>query len=659
MRQKRSGQNQRPGGPTLQPPIPISNFFGPLRSLREPGNQMTVLSKMAPTPSPKTTLLHSPPVTRRSAAGAATRGGQLKALLDLPTRTPTVQDKVPAVERHCTGAPTGRGRPQPATCAGLEGDASRLPSRSGPQRTSSRSSLSDHHEGWMDHSSRSPRGEPQQPETGPPADTRNPTPESLRRPSLLPGLGDELRGQRLGSSMAAEDEVGPEGESVPTSSPYCSPPRPPGPPEEAAASPSQSIPSILRSPRDSLCSQLSRSDADEGEALRPATLTDGPYPSGSAPGTAWNLAGPKLAHNHAPGTPGHHEVHSGTTVGLPPTGPPAVHPQLQHCLAPLQNLGDPLSSTLPPPAQAVALLKGHPELQALLALLPTKNDLSALALDLKHAWRQDLHPVQQDVSDLQERVAALETFQATALDTIRGLQSSLSTQSSTQLAMADHLDDVENRSRRNNVRIRGLPEATRNQELFPTVTGIFNLLLGRPPDTHIELDRVHRALRAPSTDPTRPRDVICRVHEYALKEQIMTKVRQRGDVDFDGATLQLYPDLSRRTLRQRAILRPLLRELQNRNLPYRWGFPFALHVTAGEVSASLREPGDLPLFLSSLGLPPLTLPDWVHFLRDPYAVPPVSRPSLRPPARRPNPGWPQPQRQRRSRRSSLGPTPED
>ncbi|XP_056372467.1 uncharacterized protein LOC130267160 isoform X2 [Hyla sarda] len=185
---------------------------------------------------------------------------------------------------------------------------------------------------------------------------------------------------------------------------------------------------------------------------------------------------------------------------------------------------DQLSSTLPPPAQAVALLKGHPELQALLSFLPTKSDMSAMASDFKSAWCQDLQSVKQYAAELQGRVGGLEYFQGTVHDSMRDMQNALQP-TSNHHALAEHLDDVENRSCRNNIRIRGLPTATRSQDLQPTVIGIFNMLLGCLPETHIEIDRVHRVLKAPSTDPARPRDVICSIHCYTLKEQIMPKIR--------------------------------------------------------------------------------------------------------------------------------------
>lgn len=103
------------------------------------------------------------------------------------------------------------------------------------------------------------------------------------------------------------------------------------------------------------------------------------------------------------------------------------------------------------------------------------------------------------------------------------------------------------RSRRNNLRLRGIPEATGPEDLVETVTAIFHKLLDSPPPS-LEIDRVHRTLGPKSTDPSRPCDVLCRLHRYAKKEVILRRAWELGDLDFDGANIQILPDLSRATL---------------------------------------------------------------------------------------------------------------
>lgn len=63
--------------------------------------------------------------------------------------------------------------------------------------------------------------------------------------------------------------------------------------------------------------------------------------------------------------------------------------------------------TLLPPDVVLLTIEGYPELQAILTLLLSKQDMQTIANDLKMAWRQDLRMVKSDLSALQNRVQNL------------------------------------------------------------------------------------------------------------------------------------------------------------------------------------------------------------------------------------------------------------
>ncbi|XP_056425770.1 uncharacterized protein LOC130367379 [Hyla sarda] len=233
-----------------------------------------------------------------------------------------------------------------------------------------------------------------------------------------------------------------------------------------------------------------------------------------------------------------------------------------------------LQSHVPPPTfpltpeMALSTLQGHPELQALLTLIPTKADLATLATDLKLAWNRDLEPVKAEVSNLHKKVQRLEDFCSTTTTHLQKLQEATEKLTLQQIHTIDHLDDLDNRNRRNNLRIKGLPETVLPQNLPDTLQRLFNELLKKPPYSNIELDSAHRALRAKHPDPKKPRDVVCRVHHFLQKEAIQ----------------------------------PLLTLLQNSKIVYRWGFPFSLIAKYGPNISTLKRPEDLPAFLEALSV---------------------------------------------------------
>lgn len=130
-------------------------------------------------------------------------------------------------------------------------------------------------------------------------------------------------------------------------------------------------------------------------------------------------------------------------------------------------------------------------------------------------------------------------------------------------------EDFENRSCRNNLQIQGLPKATGPENLQETILAILKRVLSPDPPATMEFDWVHRALGPKPQDPDRPRDVICRLHRYSQKDQVLRAAWSRDQIEFDGAPISIFPDVSRATLQRQAMLKPLLEKLRRAALPYR------------------------------------------------------------------------------------------
>ena len=74
-----------------------------------------------------------------------------------------------------------------------------------------------------------------------------------------------------------------------------------------------------------------------------------------------------------------------------------------------------------------------------------------------------------------------------------------------------HTEEAEDRSRRNNIRIKGVPENLEGPALWEAVMIILNQILNNPADTLIELDRVHKVPTFRHPTQLGPRDIVCRV----------------------------------------------------------------------------------------------------------------------------------------------------
>lgn len=137
-----------------------------------------------------------------------------------------------------------------------------------------------------------------------------------------------------------------------------------------------------------------------------------------------------------------------------------------------------------------------------------------------------------------------------------------------------HIEDLDNRNRRNNLRVRGVPESV--TDLLPTVQKIFQSLLPDSPLSAFSCDRIHRALRPPPEKP--PWDIVLCLKDFLIKEEILRASRNTPNIRLEGTPIQIYPDISPTTLDKRRRMKEVTAVLQNASIRYRWGFPFKLQV---------------------------------------------------------------------------------
>ncbi|XP_073479740.1 protein HIDE1 [Aquarana catesbeiana] len=115
---------------------------------------------------------------------------------------------------------------------------------------------------------------------------------------------------------------------------------------------------------------------------------------------------------------------------------------------------------------------------------------------MEDSLQVELNALRQKVTANEEAVSVLTTAQDDHEARITALESASATHIRRLRHQQLRIEDSENRSRRDNIRLQGLPEATSGAKLKPTVISILNKVLGREAATPIELDRVHRTHRA-------------------------------------------------------------------------------------------------------------------------------------------------------------------
>lgn len=100
------------------------------------------------------------------------------------------------------------------------------------------------------------------------------------------------------------------------------------------------------------------------------------------------------------------------------------------------------------------------------------------------------------------------------------------------------VEDLDKRNRRNNLRIRGIPESV--QELIPAVSKLFQNLLPETPPSSFICDRIHRALNPKPPPDKPPRDIILCMKDFIAKENILRTSRNSHNIELNGTKVQIF-----------------------------------------------------------------------------------------------------------------------
>ncbi|MEE6472459.1 hypothetical protein FKM82_009614 [Ascaphus truei] len=233
-----------------------------------------------------------------------------------------------------------------------------------------------------------------------------------------------------------------------------------------------------------------------------------------------------------------------------------------------------------------------------------KNMLDSLHVSIQSDLRAAVTELRQEITGLTERTTALEVkmgethqAQSVAENEIFRLGREINT-------LKDTLEDHENRDRRQNIRLRGIPESVLPGQLQAYLTDLFTSLCADLEVKDLEMDRAHRTLGPRSNDPNRTRDVIARLHRYTVKEKIMQASRAKEPITFRDDHLQVYNDLSKITVDKRRDLQPLTRLMRDQGIKYKWGFPFKLIVNRNGKFLTIRHPTEMTRLAKAVGLDP-------------------------------------------------------
>lgn len=149
--------------------------------------------------------------------------------------------------------------------------------------------------------------------------------------------------------------------------------------------------------------------------------------------------------------------------------------------------------------------------------------------------------------------------------------------------LKDKVDDLENRSRRNNIRILNLPEKAEGRDAAGFMERAIPEILGADHfPTPITCERAHRLGRSPDGNDTarpRARPMIAKILNFKDKEKIMRLARQKGEIYFENRRIYIFADCSPSLQRLKDAFKDVKKNFRERGIEYSLHHPAKLRIT--------------------------------------------------------------------------------
>ncbi|XP_053568803.1 olfactory receptor 1361-like [Bombina bombina] len=196
-----------------------------------------------------------------------------------------------------------------------------------------------------------------------------------------------------------------------------------------------------------------------------------------------------------------------------------------------------------------------------------------------------LNIILEELKSQAERIKEMEQRISNCEDTQIKVQLQMEALLKQNISLSNKIDEMENRSRRSNLRLIGIPESLRPQDLKKFVERTIPELLGLNPEENIfTTERVHRMGRErdhSTTTDRRPRPVMAKFLNFQGKSEILRAYRKQQNLYHQGAKILLFQDFSTEVSLKRKQFSPICSRLVAEKRFFSLLYPARLRIKSG------------------------------------------------------------------------------
>lgn len=210
-----------------------------------------------------------------------------------------------------------------------------------------------------------------------------------------------------------------------------------------------------------------------------------------------------------------------------------------------------------------------------------KTDVASLIKEATESLKSSVGSLRQEVSSVNGRLTQTEVLVGENFEKIAEMETAIKTLQKQCTKLQDKVDDLENRSRRSNLRIINVPEGCEKgqdpakfvSDLLMEVTG--SDVFSSPP----EIERAHRTRRRSEVqDKEKPRAFLVKFLRFQEKENMLTWAKN-NQITYRDSELRIYSDMSADLAKRRAAFNDVKAALYRRKIKFQLRHPARLYVS--------------------------------------------------------------------------------
>ncbi|KAJ1099702.1 hypothetical protein NDU88_004801 [Pleurodeles waltl] len=216
------------------------------------------------------------------------------------------------------------------------------------------------------------------------------------------------------------------------------------------------------------------------------------------------------------------------------------------------------------------------------------NAMVALTAETR-SMRLEIAGFQSQISGLDHRVMTVETQVASWTDRDQEL-----------LYLRSKLTDLEDRSRRNNIRLLGFLEGIEGADILSYLRDTLPKLTDTTFDPPLEFQRAHRLGPNSQDGKGRPRPIIACMLRHGQTHQLLQTARTQVPLRLGTLEIRLSADFSKETAARRRAFLSLRPRLHHLDVKFGLFEPARMWITKNRESQTFYDPEDLRTFLEGL-----------------------------------------------------------